>query len=313
MLKIGAVINILDLDMELALTTKIIDINEELNEATIENNITDDMRIGYGSLIYPMLVTELNHKYGEKEVSFKVDTLISGDQINYTLMNFSNATIYFEDAPNKYYKVLFKIGNKLYLNEPIDRDIPKNTKIIVKNKKYIPVLKTAVPVGSDTLYFTDYPRFSKGTELIKNAMISFVSDTITMIKSGSILDYISSAMDPNDLTKINKIYINNNTVFEESIDYNLMDNGKIIEWTAVGRMKITPNSKYYIDIIKKVVNISDTDIIYYVKDINKKKVIITPVTATKLDELTTFDYNSEVYTLLPNEIADVGNINITIV
>ena len=313
MLKLGALINILNLDMDLVMTTKIVDINEELNEATIEDIITSDMNIGYGSLIYPVLEVDTDHNYGEKEIAFKVDSLISGEQINYTLMNFSNATIYFDDVPNKYYKVLFKIGNKLYLNEPIDRDIPKNTKIIVKNKKYIPVLKTAVPVGSDTLYFTDYPRFAKGTKLIKTAMISFVPDTITMIKSGSILDYISSAMDPNDLTKINKIYINNNTVFEESIDYNLMDNGKIIEWTAVGRMKITPNSKYYIDIIKKVVNISDTDIIYYVKDINKKKVIITPVTATKLDELTTFDYNSEVYTLLPNEIADVGNINITIV
>ncbi len=313
MLKIGAVINILDLDMELALTTKIIDINEELNEATIENNITDDMRIGYGSLIYPMLVTELNHKYGEKEVSFKVDTLISGEQINYTLMNFSNATIYFEDAPNKYYKVLFKIGNKLYLNEPLDRDVPSNTKIIIKNKKYIPTLKTTVPRGSNSLYFTDYPRFAKGAELIKTAMISFVDDTITMIKSGSILDYLDTAMDVNYLTKVNKVYVNNNLVLEEDVDYKLRDNGKIIEWTSTGRSKVTPNIRYYVDIVRKVVNTSDTDIIYYVKDINKKQVIITPLTATKIDELTTFDYVSEVYTLLPNEIADVGNINITIV
>ena len=48
------VIDIIDLDMELILIVKIVDINEELNEGTIENNIIDDMRIGYGSLIYKM-------------------------------------------------------------------------------------------------------------------------------------------------------------------------------------------------------------------------------------------------------------------
>ena len=38
-------------------------------------------------------------------------------------MNFSHGIIYFEDEPNKYYKVLFKISNKLYLNEHIDGDV----------------------------------------------------------------------------------------------------------------------------------------------------------------------------------------------
>ncbi|HOB26071.1 MAG TPA: baseplate J/gp47 family protein [Bacilli bacterium] len=313
MLKAGAVINILNLNKELALTTKIIDINEELSEAVIEDNITTDMNIGFGSLIYPVLETSIDHTYGEKEINFKVNYLSGGQQIDFALMNFSNITIYFSDLPNKYYKVLYKISNKLYLSEPIDRDIPSNTKIIIVNKKYVPTLKTNVPRGSDTLLFTDYPRFSKGTELVKNSMISFIPDTIMMIKSGSTVDYIGTAMDLNYLTKINKIYINKNIEFEENLDYKLVDNGRIIEWTTIGRTKITPNTKFYIDIIKKVVNTSDTDLIYYVKSVDKKKVIITPTTAVKMDELTTFDYTTETYVLLPNEIADVGIVNITVI
>jgi len=313
MLKTGAVINILNLNKELALTTKIIDINEELSEATIDNVITDDMNIRYGSLIYPMLETSIDHTYGEKEISFKVSYLEGGEQIDYTLMNLSNATIYFSDLPNKYYKVLFKINNKLYLSEPIDRDIPSNTKIVIVNKKYVPTLKTSVPRGSDTLLFTDYPRFSKGTKLIKNAMISFIPDTITMVKSGAIVDYIGTAIDLNYLTKVNDIYVDKNRAFIKDLDYKLVDGGKVIEWTTVGRTKITPNTKFYVDIIRKVINISDTDIIYYVKNIDKKKAIIAPTTAVKMDELTTFDYITETYVLLPNEIADVGNVNITVI
>jgi len=313
MLKNGATINILNLNMDLVLTTKIVSINEELSEIIIEDSIDDSMNIGHGSLIYPVLETDLNHRYGDKEITFRVESLISGEQINYPLMNFTNTNIYFEDFPNRYYKVLFKIGNKLYLQEPIDRDIPSGTKIIVVSKKYVPTLKSCVPKGSDTLYFIDYPRFSKGTELIKSAMIYFVSDTITMLRGSLTSDYINTVMNADYLSKVNRVYINNNIVFKENIDYNLIDNGKIIEWTPTGRTKITSNTVYYVDIIKKVINTTDTDIIYYVKDINKKRVTITPPTATKMDELTTFEYRTDVYNILPNEIADIGIVNISFV
>jgi hypothetical protein len=313
MLKPGAVVNILSLDKELVLTTKITSINEELSEATIEDAVTADMNVGYGSLIYPELETSVAHAYGEKEISFKVSYLTGGQQIDYTLMNFSNTTVYFSDLPNRYYKVLFKISNKLYLSEPVDRDIPAGTKIVIVSKKYVPTLKASVSRGSNTLLFTDYPRFSKGTELVKNAMISFVSDTVAMVKSGSTVDYMGTAVDLNYLVRVTQVYVDKSRVFEENLDYRLVNDGKVIEWTSVGRSKITPNTKFYVDIVRKVVNVSDTDLVYYVKHVDKKKAIITPTTAVSMDELTTFDYTTETYILLPNEIADVGNVSITVV
>jgi hypothetical protein len=271
------------------------------------------MNVGYGSLIYPELETSVAHAYGEKEISFKVGYLTGGQQIDYTLMNFSNTTVYFSDLPNRYYKVLFKISNKLYLSEPVDRDIPAGTKIVIVSKKYVPTLKASVSRGSDTLLFTDYPRFSKGTELVKNAMISFVSDTVAMVKSGSTVDYMGTAVDLNYLVRVTQVYVDKSRVFEENLDYRLVNDGKVIEWTSVGRSKITPNTKFYVDIVRKVVNVSDTDLVYYVKHVDKKKAIITPTTAVSMDELTTFDYTTETYILLPNEIADVGNVSITVV
>ena len=313
MLRIGAEINILDLDSNLVLSTKVIDINDSLSEITIADTIRSEMNIGVGSLIYPVLITAVNHQYGEKEISFSLDSSITGGQINYSLLNFSNITIYFADSPNKRYKVLFRIGNKLYLNEPIDRDIPANTKIIILSKKYTPTLVATLPPGSDVFYFNDYPRFDKGAELIKSSMISFVPDTVVMTRRAGVSDYMNSIMNDDYLARINQIYTDNLNVFTEGIDYNLLSGDKIIEWTATGRAKLPANSKYYIDIIKKVIDTSDSDIIYYVKSINKKTATVTPMTNKKLDALTTFEYISDTYKLLPNEISDVGIVSITII
>lgn len=313
MLRPGAEILILNLNSELVLSTKIVSINETLSELTITDHVSSEMNIGVGSLIYPVLTTATNHQYGEKEISFSLGDTITGGQINYSLLNFSNITIYLNDSPNKYYKVLFRIGNKLYLNEPIDRDIPAGTKIIILHKKYIPTLMTSLAPGSDTFYLTDYPRFDKGAQLIKSSMISFIPDTIVMIRRTGTTDYMSTVMDEDYLARISKIYTNDLTIFEENVDYRLVNSGKAIEWTDGGRTKLPSNSRYYVDIIKKVVDTSDSDIIYYVKNVNKKVVTVTPMTNKKIDELTTFEYISDTYKLLPNEISDVGTISITVI
>jgi predicted Rossmann-fold nucleotide-binding protein len=115
------------------------------------------------------------------------------------------------------------------------------------------------------------------------------------------------------LVKVNKIYTSASNIFVEGVDYTLEENTKVISWTATGRAKLPPNNKYYVDIIRKIVDTTDQNVEYYVKEIDKKKIIVTPAARKKLNELTTFEYTTEEYNLLPYEIADVGNINIVIV
>jgi hypothetical protein len=313
-IKAGAKINILDINNELALSTTVVSVDNENNTLTIADPITADMNIGVGSLIYPTLQTAVDHSYGTKEIEFSVDSNIDLSKIDYTLMNLNNISIYFADAPTKYYRVLFKIGNKLYLDTPIDRDILACTEIVITSKKYVPTLAANVPEGSNIFYLNDYPRFGIGSKLTQSSMISFVADTIVMLRSGSSTkDYISSVMNDKHLVKVNKIYTSASNIFVEGVDYTLEENTKVISWTATGRAKLPPNNKYYVDIIRKIVDTTDQNVEYYVKEIDKKKIIVTPAARKKLNELTTFEYTTEEYNLLPYEIADVGNINIVIV
>jgi hypothetical protein len=313
-IKAGAKINILDINNELALSTTVVSVDNENNTLTIADPITADMNIGVGSLIYPTLQTAVDHSYGTKEIEFSVDSNIDLSKIDYTLMNLNNISIYFADAPTKYYRVLFKIGNKLYLDTPIDRDILACTEIVITSKKYVPTLAANVPEGSNVFYLNDYPRFGIGSKLTQSSMISFVADTIVMLRSGSSTkDYISSVMNDKYLVKVNKIYTSASNIFVEGVDYALEENTKVISWTATGRAKLPPNNKYYVDIIRKIVDTTDQNVEYYVKEIDKKKIIVTPAARKKLNELTTFEYTTEEYNLLPYEIADVGNINIVIV
>lgn len=312
MIRAGAQIQILDINNELALTTTVVSINESFSEMIIEDSITQEMNIGYGSLIYPMLTTNQDHNYGEKEVKFQIDISLETSQVTYSLINFTNTTIYFSDSPNKYYRVLFKIGDSLYLNEPVDRFIPSGTNIIILNKKYTPVLAANTSEQGTVLNFKDYPRFAAGSSLTRTALITFAPDTLNMIRSNSTDDYLNSVINTNYLASVSKVYLNNNNIFVEGTDYNLLDNGKTISWTVAGRLKITPNTRYYVDIVKKIVNTTPSDIVYYVKSINKKSAVISPPTPVKLLADTVFEYTTEVYKLLPNEIADVGNISVVI-
>lgn len=66
-LNIGAKINIMNSENILALTTTIIDI--ENNIITIADTISEDMNIVNGSAIYPVLTVYGNHMYGSKEIN----------------------------------------------------------------------------------------------------------------------------------------------------------------------------------------------------------------------------------------------------
>ncbi len=310
-LNIGTKISILDLNGASALITTISDISNGV--ITINDPITTSMNIGQGSLIYPILEVEGDHKYGTKEITLKNESTPGAEVRDYALLNMSYLTIYFDNVPEKEYQILFRIGDVIYLNQPIDIDISDGTEITVLYKKNVPTLDSVATSGSPILKMKSYPRFSKGASLIRKEMISFDSDTISLTRSSSGIDYISSAMDTNYLSAVDRIYTNSSNVFIPNIDYVLSDNGKIITWTETGKAKITINTKYYIDIVKKVVNTTPTEIVHYVKNITGKYVEISPAVPERLVENTTFDYITDIYQLLPYEIADLGNININLI
>lgn len=310
-LNVGTKINILNLDGITVLTTKIIDIDNDI--ITISSPIKSYMNIGHGSLIYPVLEVDGYHKYGTKEIRIKNQLSSSGNTKEYPLLNTSYLTVYFNSNPEKKYQILFRNGDIIYLDKPIDTDILDGTEIIVTHKKNTPTLDSVVTIGSSVLKLKSYPRFSKGASLIKNEMITFTNSTISMIRTSSGIDNINSAMNDEYLSKIEKIYINANNVFTPNIDYILINNGKTIIWTDIGKAKLPANTRYYIDIVEKVINTTSKDIIYYVKNITGKYVEISPTATEKMSENTTFEYITDIYQLLPYEIADIGNININLV
>lgn len=310
-LNIGTKISIMDLDGASALVTTISDISNGV--ITINDPITTSMNIGQGSLIYPILEVEGDHKYGTKEITLKNESTPGAEVRDYALLNMSYLTIYFDNVPEKEYQILFRIGDVIYLNQPIDIDISDGTEITVLYKKNVPTLDSVATSGSPILKMKSYPRFSKGASLIRKEMISFDSDTISLTRSSSGIDYISSAMDTNYLSAVDRIYTNSSNVFIPNRDYVLSDNGKIITWTETGKAKIPINTKYYMDIVKKVVNTTPTEIVHYVKNITGKYVEISPAVPERLVENTTFDYITDIYQLLPYEIADLGNININLI
>lgn len=240
---------------------------------------------------------------------------ISPEQVekNYSLTNLSHLTIYFNDNPSKQYNILFRNGNAIYLNEPIDRDIPDGTELTILYKKNIPVLSAVATKGSSFIKLQTYPRFSKGATIMRKDMITFTDDTLSMYRTTNPVDYLSSVMDIAFLTKVKKVYKNANEIFVENIDYNLINSGNIIEWTNVGRTKILANTKYYVDITRKIIKVTTSDTIHFVKNINGKYVEISPVLPEKLSENEVFDYVSDTFNLLPYEIADVGDISINII
>ncbi len=317
-LKEGSQINILSLSDELVLNAVIVE--KDNNALILSNYITDDMNIGIGSLVYPIQRLHGDHLYGTKEITLKHEHIDGTEDFDFmfemidaVLINMSYATIYFSDNPLEKYQILFRNGNKLYLDHALDRDLKDGTEMHLLFKRNIPSLSAVAPLGTSVLKFENYPRFSKGSTLIRRDLITFENKTLHMYKSSQQNDYLSVLIDTDYLVKIDRIYINNNTVFQKNIDYNLYDNDKIITWTELGRKKIPHNTKFYIDVVRKKIPKGISDITYYVKSISGKYVTISPTLNTRLFENTIFDYVTDSFNLLPFEIADVGKIEINIV
>lgn len=310
-LNVGTRINVMNLDGSLALQTTILEIDG--STLTINDLITDSMNISQECLVYPVCIVNGLHQYGSKEILLvNNSTPIEGEARDYSLLNMSYLTVHFSDDTNKLYHVLFRNGDTVYLDSPIDRDIPDGTEMIVLYKNLIPSLSSTSTVGSSFLKLTSYPRFSTGSLLISSDIISFEDVTLAATRSSSGIDYLSDIMNTDDLSRVNAIYTNASNVFEENIDYTLSDHGKIIQWTNTGKLKLKANSKYFIDITKRVIDTSPSNIKYYVKHINKKLIEISPPLTTTLPEGSTLEYDSEIFSLLPYEIADLGNVTINI-
>lgn len=308
MITTGTEINIMDISGVYACTRNIQSINNDI--ITLNSPITANMNIGKGSFIYPILNTLGVHKYGEKEILLRNISTTINNELKYNILNLSYVTCYFEDDTTKLYKILNRIGDMIYLDKPIDRDIPDGTKIIVLRRKYIPTTDTVTLENSTSIKLTDYPRFSTGATLLRSEILSFIDKVVICSRSFEGVDYLSSYIDVNYLTKVNKVYIDPTNPFELGVDYTFEDNGKTIIWTDIGKEKISNGGIYYVDIVYTVIDQNPTYLKHYVKQIDNKYVDITPSIPVRLNEGSTFEYITDIYRIMPYEIATNGIISI---
>ena len=314
-LQVGAKISIFDTNNINVFSSIITDITDDVY--TFSNFITSDMGIVSGSIIYPIFTVNGNHTYGTKKITISnlknlVDVNVSNnDNTVYAYMNVSYLTVYFSDDISKTYKLLYRLGDDIYLSDKIDRDIPDGTEMYVVNKTNFPVLSTTGSKDSSIIVLQDYPRFDIGATLTPKDLISFDnSKTLNMSRSSINVDYLTSVILPSEIVKVANVY-SATTKFTENIDYTIDYSNYSINWTVTGQSKIAPSSPYYVDVIRKVIK-STTEISqYYVKAIDGKNISISPSLSTTIPELTEFMYNSDTYRLLDYEIATVGTINIS--
>ena len=314
-LQVGAKISIFDTNNINVFSSIITDITDDIY--TFSNFITSDMGIVSGSIIYPVFTVSGNHTYGTKKITISnlknlVDVNVSNnDNTVYAYMNVSYLTVYFSDDISKTYKLLYRLGNDIYLSNKIDRDIPDGTEMYVVNKTNFPVLSTTGIKDSSMIALQDYPRFDIGATLTPKDLISFDnSRTLNMSRSSINIDYLTSAISPSEIVKVSNVY-SATTKFTENIDYTIDYNNYSINWTVTGQSKIAPSSPYYVDVIRKVIKATTEISQYYVKAIDGKNISISPSLSTTIPELTEFVYNSDTYRLLDYEIATVGTINIS--
>lgn len=284
--------------------------------------ISDTDNIDAGCIIYPNILVDGNYTYGNKEINVKAYTIKteltnSGEYSNsrkiYNMLNMSYMTIYFgEDSTNKY-RIMYVNGDTIYLNRALDIDISDNTEITIVDRKYVPALASSLASNSTQLMLDTYPRFNVGSKLIRQESITYSDAVATMIRNNGPIDYMSSAINVSNLVSVEKIYINENKVFIRGVDYELADNDRIITWTNIGLSRITANTTYYVQYVKKTIYSSDSDLTHYVKSIDGKNIEIAPAIPIALPNGTTFDYDSDTIKLLPYEIANQGVITINII
>lgn len=300
-------INIMDNSGALALSTTVQSISG--TTMTIADPITSSMNITQGSSIFPVLIVDGNHSYGVKEIH------LENLESNYSLLNMSGLKIYFGTDSNTEYQILYRNGDIIYLDQPLNYDILDGAEITIIAKHVVPTLDSVAIAGTNRLKLQTYPRFSTGATLYRQAMISFANATISLTRSASGVDYLNTIMNTDYLSSVSRVYIDANTVFSGSgldPDYTLSDNSRILTWTETGKAKIPTGTRYYIDIVKKIITTSQSEVLYYVKNIDGKYIEVSPSLATTLYENTTFEYLTDAYSLLPYEIANMGIVTINI-
>jgi hypothetical protein len=223
----------------------------------------------------------------------------------------SHCVIHFENSPEERYTVLYRTGDKIYLDRPLSKNVNDKELVYILYKYNIPSLSAVALTGTNRLKFKNYPRFGRNTILRYYEFEQFENVLFQMIKSNSNYDYLDLYYDTTGLNSIAKIYLTDSNVFIENIDYELENNMKVIKWTEVGKLKINPGTRFYVDATRKIIKQSDQT--FTVTKIDGKYVHVTPTVEKTLYEDSTFNYETETYNLMPNEISDVGNITINIV
>ena len=327
-LSTGASITIMNREGTLALKAKVSEYDRTNgiiklvdSSTSVPVSISEDMGIAAGCAIYPTLLVDGNYDYGTKEISIKDYTIVntydeSGNYVTskkeYHLLNLPYTTIYFGNVSNDVYRIMYVSGSSIYLDRPLELDLTDNTEITVMTKKYVPALASSTTSNATQLELTTYPRFGVGATLMREDSVAYTTAVTSMVRSVLDVDYMSSSINTNQLVKIEQIYINSSEVFEAGLDYNLRENDRVIEWTAVGQSKITLNSQYYVQYVKKSFDTSDTNLTHYVTSINGKVVEVSPPIPVQLQNGTAFEYESDIYNLMPYEIADQGTVIINV-
>jgi hypothetical protein len=297
-------------------TTSVITLNKYNSDE--EFVITSDLNISKGCIIYPILLVDGNFSYGDKLINIKAynittETDTNGNYVTsyktYNLLNMSYLTIYFGDDDSNLYHIMYVSGDSIYLDRELEFDVANNTVITVMCKNFIPTLASVANANAVSLLFTTYPRFGVGSSLIRKNNTQYTTSVCTMTRGSLQVDYLSEVIDVNSLAKVQKIYTSESNVFIKGTDYMLQDNDRVIEWTSIGLTKISANTTYYVQYLKKHI----TDVETYVKSIKGKTVEINPPIDTEIPNGTVFDYVSDSYNLLPYEIATTGNITINII
>lgn len=325
----GCKISILSADGEFITKAKVQSYDKTASTITLSTadgvsdfNITEDSGIVKDCMIYPLIYTDGDFSYGDKEITIKAYSIktntdpVTGEYINsykiYNLLNLSYATIYFGDVVNEEYRIMYVNGDTIYLDRNLEIDVKDDTEITIVNKKYVPVLSSSIVANSTTLELMTYPRFNIGSTIIRKSTVNYATSVVSASKSSSDTDYLSEVMDTSTLASVSKIYLNDYITYTEGTDYTLKDSGRIIIWTQLGLTKISANTVFYIQYIKKTYSEDSTELEHKVTNINGKLIEVSPAIPVALTNGTAFDYESDVFNLLPYEIATTGKVTINV-
>ena len=319
-IRTGSKIMIADKNHKIALRAVVgnIDLN---GIVTLSENITIESDISIGSEIYPLQKVLGDYKFGSKEIALRHEFVFNDERFYFELKeeyeqllaNMNSCTIYFESQPTEFYTIMYRTGEKVYLNRPITHSISNGENVYIVYKRSMPSLSAIALPGHNKLRFINYPRFGRNTILNLHSYDNYEISILQMTRSHNISDYLDVYYDTSNMLEISKIYISDAIVFEKDKDYILERENKTITWTELGRQKIVAGTKYYISVVKKLSAKIENKQSFNVTKIDGKYATISPLVKETLYENATFIYETDTFNLLPYEIADIGNIKVDIV